>query len=344
MLMAINKEQMQEKIRRSSRKKEMSDIELGFKQKDQFFTPENIVIKCLETFYSVAKKYEFNLNEYTFIESSAGNGAFYKKLPRNRRIGLDIDPTYVCDESKEIIKQDFLSWYPKEKKKYAIIGNPPFGVWGGLVTEFINHAQRIDVDILGFIMPRSTIGIEKIKHIKDFELVHKEQISDKDVNFLYPNNKICEIRGALFCVFIRKNKHLIKREIKSNTYKSSKEFLEMPNIVDASTYVNKLSYQNMDLIKYCDFFIGYSCYPSQIKLVKTFQELKDINVTQSIGFIIKKNKKEISEILQNLDFKSVIKIGAAGNCWIKRDEVDKILIKAGFYKTYYQDNSQIELL
>jgi len=73
-------------------------------QKDQFFTPVDIAEKCWSKFKEITK---VSLDEYTFIEPSAGDGSFFKLLPDNS-IGLDIEPR--CEK---IIKKDYLSWKPE---------------------------------------------------------------------------------------------------------------------------------------------------------------------------------------------------------------------------------------
>ena len=63
-----------------------------YKSKDQFYTKPNIAEYCLKKFQKVADDIGVNLGKYTFIEPSAGCGCFYQFLPKNRRIGIDIEP------------------------------------------------------------------------------------------------------------------------------------------------------------------------------------------------------------------------------------------------------------
>ena len=113
--------------------------------KDQFFTPIDIAKKCWETFNNVV---ELNIEDYIFIEPSAGNGSFLNILPEGS-IGLDIEP-----RSNEIINQDYLNWKPSNlTKKYIVFGNPPFGLRGHLALNFINHSYNF-ADYVCFILPQ----------------------------------------------------------------------------------------------------------------------------------------------------------------------------------------------
>jgi hypothetical protein len=76
---------------------------------DKFYTKPEIVDKCIIELHEYYKFNNFDL----IIEASAGNGNFLLKLPKNKRIGIDIEPdtTYT----QEIIKQYFLTFLPLQK-------------------------------------------------------------------------------------------------------------------------------------------------------------------------------------------------------------------------------------
>lgn len=87
------------------------------------------------------------------MEPSAGEGCFINHLPRARRVALDILPP--PDGHAETRRADFLKWSPPPEladKRFAVIGNPPFGVRGALALEFLNRAALF-ADIIGFILP-----------------------------------------------------------------------------------------------------------------------------------------------------------------------------------------------
>jgi len=112
---------------------------------DQFYSTNKTVDEIMSVFNSTMDEIGFDTTEYTFIEPSAGDGIILERLPKERRIGIDIDPKH-----DEIIHCDFLDWYPSVWKKYITIGNPPFGVRGSKVEEFVKHAAKFsDVIALG---------------------------------------------------------------------------------------------------------------------------------------------------------------------------------------------------
>jgi len=108
----------------------------------------------------------------TFVEPSAGRGAFYNLMPVDNRIGIDID-TNLKEAFPQYIYADFLTLAAKDmgldvhdKKHVAMIGNPPFSSrtninrnefgtsTGGsvnLALKFVNHAAKFS-DTVAFIL------------------------------------------------------------------------------------------------------------------------------------------------------------------------------------------------
>ncbi|EMH41379.1 hypothetical protein HMPREF1431_01633 [Helicobacter pylori GAMchJs106B] len=71
---------------------------------DQYFTKPSVALKCFQKACEVIKKYE-NLDDFIFLEPSAGDGVFYDLFPKNRRIGIDIEP-----KRDGFIQCDFLNY------------------------------------------------------------------------------------------------------------------------------------------------------------------------------------------------------------------------------------------
>lgn len=140
-----------------------------YRLKGQYYTKPNIANWCLK---KLVKVLPF-VSEKHFIEPSAGDGAFYSILPKNRRIGIDIEP-----KAKGIKKANFLKWQPplKDKERYIIIGNPPFGKRSKLAVDFFNHSAKM-ANTIAFIVPRqfqkysvhSKLN-DNFKLIKDYKL------------------------------------------------------------------------------------------------------------------------------------------------------------------------------
>lgn len=112
---------------------------------DQFYTNDHSAKK-----YFTKLTQLIHLNDYDILlEPSAGRGAFYKLLPRDRREGIDIDP-----KCNGVQKGDFLHYKPKADKKYLVVGNPPFGRISSLAIKFFNKSALF-ADTIAFIVPRT---------------------------------------------------------------------------------------------------------------------------------------------------------------------------------------------
>jgi len=115
---------------------------------DKFYTNDNIVDLCLTTLQELHQFNKFDI----IIEPSAGNGKFLLKLPKEKRIGLDISP-----EHPDILQQDFFEYKISQKhsnKNILVIGNPPFGKSCSLAIKFFNHASQFG-NVIAFIIPRT---------------------------------------------------------------------------------------------------------------------------------------------------------------------------------------------
>lgn len=276
---------------------------------DQFFTQPNVAKNCYNSFLKVLKKDNVNIDDYIFVEPSAGSGSFYNLLPSNK-IGLDIMPLH-----NEVKKQDFLSWKPKDKdKKYLFIGNPPFGYRAWTALSFMNHAANFG-DYIGFILPMAfqSEGKGSAKHrVKGMKLVHSE-IIDSD-SFYEPNGKIRKV-NALWQIW-KKGENIIPEKKTCNQW------------VDIFTVdLRKERLCGLEKMDKADFFLQRTYYKEPPTFVKSFSEVK---YTCGYGFIIKKNKEEIIETLNSIDWEKYSNL-AAHNCkHISMYHIEKALTERGF--------------
>ncbi len=276
---------------------------------DQFFTQPRIAKKCYDSFIHFLKKDNVDIDDYTFIEPSAGSGSFYDLLPDNK-IGLDIMPLH-----REIKKQDFLSWTPKNKnKKYLFIGNPPFGYRAWTALSFMNHAATIG-DYVGFILPMAFQSDARgsAKHrVKGMKLIHSE-IIDSD-SFYEPNGRVRKV-NALWQIW-KKGTNIIKEK------KTCKQWVDIFTVD-----LRKERLCGQEKMEKADFFLQRTYYKEPPSLVKSFNEVK---YTCGYGFIIKKNKKDIINILNNTDWEKYCNL-AAHNCkHISMYHIEKVLTDKGF--------------
>jgi hypothetical protein len=145
---------------------------------DKFYTIPKVSENCLLHIGSLYKWSEWGL----VVEPSAGNGSFFTRIPVDKKVGIDISP-----EHKDIIKQDFLTYYPpSDIGKILVVGNPPFGKVSSLAIKFFNHAAEW-ADVIAFIIPRTFRRISIHNKVNaNFHLVFDEEIPMKPCSFTPP--------------------------------------------------------------------------------------------------------------------------------------------------------------
>ena len=141
---------------------------------DQFYTKDDVAAHC---YHSLEKFLDVNSYD-TVLEPSAGKGAFYKLFPKDRRVGIDLDPKYDT-----VQKMDFFDYHPPVNTTCIVVGNPPFGKISSTAVKFFNHAAAF-ADAIAFIVPRTfkRISIQN-KLSMSFELCFNEDIPLKPCCF-----------------------------------------------------------------------------------------------------------------------------------------------------------------
>ncbi len=277
---------------------------------DHFCTRPDIAKICWEKFLKYLKKEKVNLSNYTFIEPSAGLGAFYNLLPKNRRIGID-----VVKENSEYIQHDFLSWTPKDKdKKYITVGNPPFGYRGWLALAFLNHAGLFS-DYIAFIVPMAfqSNGKSNVKdRVKNFHLVHQSNLP-ADI-FVDVEGRTVKV-NSLFQIW-KKGKVSKKKEKTCNEY------------IDLFTVdMRKERKCGHRRLHEADFFLQRTFYTNPPKLVKSFDEVKYVC---GYGIVLKKDRKKVLDVLNKTDWREFNNLASHNAKHISMEHIRKALINAGF--------------
>lgn len=119
---------------------------------DQFYTKSRIAKLCYDSFKPVLRRITGNnVGNFYFIEPSVGLGNFFDLLPKNNKVGIDLDP------KREIfVGGDYLLWDYRplsyNSNNTIVIGNPPFGKRGKLAIDFFNKSAEI-ADTIAFILP-----------------------------------------------------------------------------------------------------------------------------------------------------------------------------------------------
>lgn len=277
---------------------------------DQFYTKREVARHCLGVFRKAAKANGYDLRDHIYLEPSAGEGCFTDLLPPRRRLSLDIDP-----RAENIRKADFLTWTP-EKGKYAVIGNPPFGVRGATALAFINRAALF-ADIVGFILPMTFSSNGKggaMTRVIGLRLLHSEELppdsfysgsgNDRGINTVF------QVWGA-------------------------RNLPDAPPLPTCDQYVQILTVCT-NPSRRCgthrmgdyDYFLQGTFYENRPpRVVRDFAEVK---YGSGYGIIIKKSKRDIARVLQNADWLTHSS-RATNHCrHIRMHHIRSAIIAAGF--------------
>lgn len=288
------------------------------RNKDQFYTTQKISNYCYEKTKEILNKLEIDIKEYCFIEPSAGCGNFYNILPKNNRIGIDIDPR--GNLSDELVKCNFLDYHPPKNKKYIVIGNPPFGLRGNLALRFINHSYNF-ADVVSFILPPlfdSTGKGVPMSRVRGYKLAHSEKLPLN--SFQYPNGKAVEV-ATIFQVWVKVNTDKIKIKKK----KTCKSIAKVYSLSDGGT---PSSTRNKKMLDKCHVYLPSTCF-SGMKCYHSFESLPN---KRGYGVVFLKEEKELKKKFQseiNWEKVSFLSTNSAKN--LRTDLIEEQIIKMGFY-------------
>jgi len=254
-------------------------------EKDQFFTPDNIAKKCWDIFIDIV---DVDLNEYIFIEPSAGDGSFAKILPLNS-IAIDIEPRF-----NNIICNDYLKWKPNDlDKKYIVFGNPPFGLRGHVALNFINHSYAF-ADYVAFILPQLFESDGKgspRKRVVGYNLIHSEKITGL---FHTPEKNKVEING----VFQIWSKYTSNDEYIINS--SANDTIKVYSLSDGGTVATT---RNKNMLDKCDIYIPSTCFgKDNMKIYDTFETLPN---KKGYGVVFFKNKQTMVNKSKSIDWSQI---------------------------------------
>ena len=252
-----------------------------YRDLDQFYTKTESAKYCYEKTLNILDKNGFDYSDYTFIEPSVGNGSFYKFLPDDKKIGIDIDANIKFDN---VIVSDYLDFTPKNGK-YIVIGNPPFGLRGNLALRFINHSFKF-ADVVAFILPplfnSDGKGTPK-KRIKGYNIIHSEDLPLN--SFQYPNFKEVDV-ATIFQIWAKLD---IEKEENNTTIK---EFVKIYSLSDGGT---PSSTRNKNMLYNCDAYLPSTCF-SGMAAYKSFEELPH---RRGYGLKILKNNENVLDLVFN---------------------------------------------
>jgi len=262
---------------------------------DQYNTLPSVAQYCWDSFKNYLKKDKAILKNYKIIEPSAGTGSFYNLLPKNNRIGIDVEKFNV-----EYIQQDFLTWTPNntDDRPCIAIGNPPFGYRGWLALAFLNRAAEF-CDYIGFILPMSFQSEGKgspKNRVKGMTLVHSEKLSG-DL-FMLSNGETAQV-NTLWQIWKKGEAPPLPDLSKCD------EFIELFTVD-----FRKERLCGMNKIDACNTFLQRTYFNTPPTLVKSFSEVK---YSCGYGILIKKDRKKVETILRAVDWNKYSNL-ATHNC------------------------------
>ncbi len=290
----------------------------NFREKDQFYTTNKISQYCFNKTLEVLKSLEINIDNYNFIEPSAGCCNFYKILPKEKRIGIDIDPKGIY--KNEIISKNYLDYYPPQNKKYIVIGNPPFGLRGNLALRFINHSYHF-ADVIAFILPplfNSTGKGVPMTRVKGYKLAYSEKLPLK--SFEYPDGEPVSI-ATIFQVWTKIN----TEKINLPERKTCKKIARVYSLSDGGT---PSSTRNKKMLDKCDVYLPSTCFKG-MKAYSSFEELPN---RRGYGIDFYKYKDELTDAFFNkINWEKVAFLSTNSAVNLRTDLIENEIIKLGYY-------------
>ena len=285
---------------------------------DEYYTKPFAAKKCFGKAIEIISKYD-NIDEYLWIEPSAGSCNFYNLLPKERRIGIDINPI-----NKDIIQHDYLT-YNLPKEKFVVIGNPPFGHRGVLALEFINHSNS--ADYVCFILPMFFMSKGKGSaryRVKGLNLLYEEVLDDD--TFYLKNGQDAIVKC---CFQIWSKNH--KSETKEFSWYLNKEKKPFSSIVDVKTVsLAKKRECGLEWIyeKRADYYIS-STFFKPIKAEDSFDKvLYKSGVAVIITTTDKTLREKIQRIIESADWLKYSSIATNGCHHLGRSHVYQLLFDA----------------
>lgn len=278
---------------------------------DQFFTTEAVARECYSEMEAYLRAMRVDASKCHYLEPSAGSGAFFDLLPKQRRTGIDVMP--MC---REIIKNDFLTWNPDSlpDKPIVVVGNPPFGYRAWLALSFVNHAATF-ADHIGMILPMAfqSDGKGSPKHrVLGMELKASRTLSGD--SFIDEDGRPAKV-NALWQIW-SKGENTSKRKV------SCEQWVDLFTVDQRKERL--CGHKRMEE---ADFFLQRTFYKEPPKPVKCFSQVRYVC---GYGIVLKQKKREITEFLHSIDWRDYSNL-AAHNCrHISMYHIERALVDGGY--------------
>ena len=239
---------------------------------DQFYTAHHEVEKCLHLFSK-----HFSFSEFDkIVEPAAGDGAFFKYLPNEKRIGWDLEP-----RAEGITQLDFISdTLPfLNGTNIAVITNPPFGRKGSLAFKFIERSITF-ANVIGIVLPRI---FAKDNYIKRWNVYYHLVDSINTDSFVSPTGELYQVR----CVF----QIWQKRDYKRNDVIHPSSH---PDFIMKHAHMSRITHAEREAI--------IAEYPFAIGQVSCKFTNESSTITKGSYWFIKPLVKGVDNVFQSIDF------------------------------------------
>tara|TARA_Y100000114_G_C11739750_1_gene318254 strand:+ start:360 stop:1451 length:1092 start_codon:yes stop_codon:yes gene_type:complete len=272
----------------------MANIDINYdefsaKDKDQFFTSTEAAKYCYDRFIEKMNSIGVDIDNYNFIEPSAGDGSFLNVLPKNKTISIDIEPRLP-----QTIKADYLEWQPENKNnKYIVFGNPPFGLRGHLALAFINHSSKF-ADFVCFILPQLFVSDGKgspRKRIDDYNLLHSEKIK---TDFHYPDGKQVKI-NVVFQIW--------SKEHADKQYAINEIKLDGIEVFSLSDGGSPSTTRNKKMLDKCDIYLPSTCFGKEN--MRCYDNFEKLPGRKGYGVVFSTNKEKMIRLSTEIDWSGV---------------------------------------
>lgn len=254
-------------------------------QLDQFFTKESLAKSLFKVLQNYLLKEKIEINNW--LEPSAGSGAFFKLMPLQGRLGIDIAP-----QIEGVIQSDFLD-YQLPNKPYITLGNPPFGKNSSLAIKFFNKCATRS-EVIAFVVPKTFNKQSTISKLdRNFHLDYSEELPDNSF----------ELQGQPYhvpCVFqIWRKKNTLREKMVIIRKHEDFIFCDREN---ANFAIQRVGV-NAGAVK------------------------KDLSTIASQShYFIKANREEVETLFSKIDW-NCVKYNTAGNPSIAKGELIELYIK-----------------
>lgn len=274
---------------------------------DSYFTSSDTAQRCM----SIVKKVLPD-EEYSYVEPAAGEGAFYDLFPSDRRIGIELHNR----KREEFLQTDFLTWYPDQKNKYVVVGNPPFGVRGAIALAFVNRSFLF-AEYVAFILPMSFHSNGKgsnMKRVQNGHLIHSE-ILEAESFFSPDTNKYIKI-NSLFQVW--------KKGVGKSLFPTI-DVSDFAEIYTTCSAPDRLC--GLDKIGVYDFYVSSTFFGNSLQTVYSFD---DVKYGSGYGIIIKKCKNKIMKQIKNVEWNNYASLATNRCKHIRKHSIEKCLYDLGY--------------